>query len=62
MKVGEDIKQESQQWVATCGHCQKTHSIWDIGGVRYKASGSFRALTRCPHCRKIRFNKYAKQS
>jgi hypothetical protein len=62
MNLGEDMMRESQTWIATCGHCKQTHSIWDIGGIRYKAWGTVLRLTRCPHCRKTRFNIYAKKT
>jgi len=43
------VKSESQGWLATCS-CGRSTSIWDLGGVRYKASGEKRTMIRCEDC------------
>jgi hypothetical protein len=45
------IEKESRQWVLRCP-CGQERSVWDMGGLRYKAAGNPRRLTRCPSCRK----------
>jgi hypothetical protein len=45
----EKIKAESMQWRFKCT-CSKETSIWEIGGIRYKASGDTRVGLRCPAC------------
>jgi len=30
---------ESRHWLAECPNCHTQTSIWDLGGMRYKASG-----------------------
>ncbi|MDX2359733.1 MAG: hypothetical protein QNK23_02925 [Crocinitomicaceae bacterium] len=46
----EAIKQESMLWGFTCENCKKRSSIWEIGGVRYKAKGNPRTMIKCPEC------------
>ena len=43
---------ESRQWMATCGNCQHTMSIWDMGGLRYGGAGRPVMRRKCPHCGK----------
>lgn len=41
---------ESRAWKATCPSCGLRTSIWDLGGLRYKASGKPRRGLRCRAC------------
>ena len=41
---------ESRQWMATRANCNATDSVWDLGGLRYKAAGRPVMRIRCPHC------------
>lgn len=52
----ERMKEDSKKWRFTCT-CGQESSIWDIGGIRYKAKGKPRLGLRCPQC-----NKWAMQS
>ncbi|MBU0486508.1 MAG: hypothetical protein KKA07_13290 [Bacteroidetes bacterium] len=47
------IKAESMTWHFTCSSCGNTASIWEIGGVRYKASGKPLVSIKCPKCGRI---------
>jgi hypothetical protein len=31
---------ESRRWIAECPNCHAKTSIWDLGGMRYHASGN----------------------
>ena len=44
------MEAESREWRATCP-CGHEFSVWDAGGVRFKASGTPRTALRCPACR-----------
>ena len=47
-------EEESKHWMAECPHCHQKTSIWDLGGVRYKAAGDGSwAAYRCTHCGKL---------
>jgi len=44
------MEAESRSWKAICPGCGAVRSIWDMGGIRYKASGNPRRRIRCPGC------------
>ncbi len=46
----EAMKQESMLWVITCSSCKESTSIWDLGGIRYKAKGNPKIGVKCPKC------------
>lgn len=43
---------ESRKWIATCPSCGKRISVWDLGGIRYKAAGKPWQGFRCQACGK----------
>ena len=45
----EDMQAESQAWLARCS-CGYEESIWDRGGIRWKAAGQPRRRLTCPQC------------
>jgi hypothetical protein len=50
------IQSESQSWYLRCPECGNTRSLWEIGGIRYKAySVRKKALIWCPQCHKFHF-------
>ena len=44
------IERESREWMVICPKCGFERSVWDLGGVRYKAKGSQRVRGKCPRC------------
>jgi uncharacterized Zn finger protein len=51
----ESIKAESESWLLHCPTCGSIRSIWDIGGIRYKAaSHGKRTMVWCQQCGKLR--------
>lgn len=46
----DSMKAESQMWMMKCGNCNHERSIWDMGGIRWKASGRPRRYRACPNC------------
>ena len=47
--MGEDIRRDSMRWIVKCP-CGFGRSIWEMGGIRWKASGERKALLKCPEC------------
>lgn len=45
----EAAEAESRRWMIRC-KCGAGQSVWDAGGVRWKASGRTWAFRRCPTC------------
>jgi RNase P subunit RPR2 len=56
----EKIMAESKQWKFTCKHCGQVSSIWDAGGIRYKAAGKPTTLVKCIHCGKTGMHSISK--
>jgi len=44
------MSKESKQWVFKCTECQSKTSIWDLGGIRYKAKGIAKINLKCMNC------------
>lgn len=44
------MEAHSRAWRAKCPECGFERSIWELGGIRYKATGKPRTLMRCPRC------------
>lgn len=55
----EKMMEDSKRYRFTC-RCGKESSIWDIGGIRYKAVGKPTTGVKCPHCRKFGMHKIYK--
>lgn len=43
------MEADSRLWVVRCS-CGFARSVWDLGGIRYKAVGNPRWFRKCPHC------------
>ncbi len=46
----EDMEAESREWMIRCPTCGFARSVWNAGGIRWKAAGSPRRLLRCGQC------------
>jgi hypothetical protein len=51
--TAEGMEAESRSWMIRCPYCGHERSVWEMGGVRYKASGKSRQLRRCPQCKRL---------
>jgi ribosomal protein S27E len=51
---------DSRTWVGACKHCGAETSVWDIGGIRYKAAGQPTTRVKCSTCGKFSFVKFRK--
>jgi uncharacterized Zn finger protein len=48
----DSMERESRRWKLSCP-CGFEASVWELGGIRWKASGKKRVLLRCRSCGKI---------
>lgn len=48
--IGQAMEQESRQWMMRCKDCGGEISVWDAGGVRYKAAGRPWRMRACAKC------------
>jgi hypothetical protein len=55
----EKIMEDSKRYKFDCS-CGKTSNIWEIGGVKYKATSGSLNRIRCPHCGKAAMHKIYK--
>ncbi len=47
----EAIQTESQSWLLRCSSCGTTRSVWEAGGIRFKAASvGKRTLVWCAQC------------
>lgn len=60
-KMRAEAEVESRKWQATCPRCQSVNSVWEMGGIRYKAAGRPIRLVRCPNCGKISPHQFEKR-
>jgi len=47
-----EAEAESRRWKVVCAACNQATSIWDMGGVRYGATGHSLTWGRCKACGK----------
>ncbi|KQC14293.1 MAG: hypothetical protein APR63_14685 [Desulfuromonas sp. SDB] len=52
----ESIQKESREWKVTC-ECGYSKSIWEYGGIRWKAKGEPKKLIKCPACGKMTWHR-----
>lgn len=45
-----DMEAESRLWMMRCQNCGKEISVWEAGGIRWKAHGNPSRYQRCRHC------------
>jgi RNase P subunit RPR2 len=52
-----DFEAESRRWMVQCPACGYEISIWELGGIRYKAKSKGKwYLRRCKQCGKIKWH------
>lgn len=51
------MEAHSRAWLVICPDCGHERSIWDLGGIRYKAAGNPRLRLACPNCGKTGWHK-----
>lgn len=44
------MERESRAWKVQCTNCGHERSIWEMGGIRYKAYGEKRLYRHCTNC------------
>ncbi len=56
------IEAESRTWMMQCQKCHHEISVWDYGGMRYKALGPVWRMGRCANCRRVGMLKVYRQT
>ena len=60
-RLAEAMEQDSRLWTMRCLTCGSEISIWEAGGVRYRAAKRSRTLYRCLKCSRIRCHEVYKK-
>ena len=55
------MEAESRAWLARCDACGGERSMWDLGGIRWKAAGSPRRRLQCPGCGRTTWHQLTKR-
>jgi hypothetical protein len=55
-RLAEDMETESRSWIVRCNVCELERSVWEVGGVRWKAMGRKARLIHCPQCGRVRWH------
>lgn len=53
----ESMEADSRRWMVQCPNCQFERSVWDTGGIRWKAAGNPRWRYHCPNCDQIGWHR-----
>lgn len=57
----QQMEAESREWIMTCSQCGAQRSVWDAGGVRWKAKGEPTRRVRCTSCGQITAHKVSRR-
>src|SRR5690349_18913218 len=49
----QDMEAQSRSWMLKCSNFGAERSVWETGGIRWKASGNPSRMMRCPNCGKF---------
>lgn len=61
-KWAASIEADSRSWMARCANCGAERSVWEMGGIKWKASGSPSMLLTCSRCKKTSLQKITRIS
>ena len=46
----ESMEKESREWMLKCNNCGSEKSVWEHGGIRWKAAGNPTRRMLCFNC------------
>ena len=52
-RIADEIESESREWKLTCAGCSASRSVWEAGGIRWKAKGLPVTRTLCAGCGQV---------
>jgi ribosomal protein L37E len=58
----EAMEAGSRTWRVRCARCGFARSVWDIGGIRYRAAGQPRWYRQCPQCGRRSWHKVSRDA
>ncbi|WP_432448717.1 hypothetical protein [Aliiroseovarius marinus] len=57
----KEVEAETRKWWVTCKTCGHSKNLWEVGGVRYKATGTKASRGFCSKCGQKRWLKIHKR-
>ncbi len=57
----ESMEADSRAWFLKCPKCNFEQSIWEMGGIRWKAKGNSRNYLKCQNCKKRSWHQMYKK-
>ena len=60
-KWAASVEAESRSWIARCSSCGLERSIWNLGGIGWKAAGNPRRYLFCVKCGQGRWHTISKR-
>jgi RNase P subunit RPR2 len=60
-KSAAAIERETREWFVVCQNCGHAVSVWDMGGIRYKAKGNQKTRKTCPSCGERGWHSYERR-
>ncbi len=55
----KSMEADSRSWMVRC-RCGFERSIWELGGIRWKATGDSRNYMKCPQCGQRSWHKISR--
>ena len=56
----QSMEAKSRAWMARCETCGGERSVWDLGGIRWKAAGNPRRRLSCASCGRVTWQRLSK--
>ncbi len=53
----ESMERESSEWFICCSECDFEKSVWEAGGIRWKAAGETKTKANCANCEQNTWHK-----
>jgi hypothetical protein len=60
--LAHEMEMHSRAWTMTCLHCEHETSIWDMGGIRWRAYGNSRNYMKCISCGRRSWHRLHKKA
>jgi hypothetical protein len=60
-RMAVSMEAESREWMTGCRTCGWERSVWDAGGLRWKAKGKSRTRMSCLQCNKNRWAEVSRK-
>lgn len=58
----KSIEAESRSWMVRCLNCESARSVWDMGGLRWKARGKPKNYILCGGCNQLGWHTISREA